>query len=136
MGMFTNDLLFGGERLDKQEWITIGESARESTQVLLLDAVIVSDEVPTELGNASKTNLLIAPLLEGGTVAGEPVTLGTLAAPIAEKARQKTPGDLPAVVCFMTVASKFDNDATVMQFVRRWDGKLPKFEPLPDGLPF
>lgn len=138
MGMFTKDVLFGGERLDKQEWLAIGDSPHNSTPVLLLDCRIVSDEVPTEIGLATKSELLIAPLSENGTKAETPIALNTLAKAIAEKVRAKEEGDLPAVVCFfVTAASKEGySDATVMQFVRRWDGKTPKFEPLPDVIPF
>lgn len=144
MGMFDKDRLYGGERLT--DHVKIGHT-REGTRaepedvenVLLLDCVIVSEEVPTDIGLATKTELLLNKLSEDGTtLEGEPFKVNTLAQAIAEKAKAKTDGDLPAVVCFFVTPSGTEgySDATVMQFVRPWDGKTPKFQPLEEALPF
>jgi hypothetical protein len=132
MGMFDNDVLFGGERLDKH--VTIGTDSTNGERVALLDAVIVSDEVPTSLGNATKTLLKIGKLDKDYKII-EVQDLGTLAKAIADKVRLKEDGDLPAVVSFFTTPSKFDNDATVMQFVSKYDGKVPVSEALKEGIP-
>ncbi len=134
MGMFTKDVLYGGERLDKH--VTIGTGPLDSEKILLLDCGIVSDQVPTDIGMATKTALVICKLSDDGTtLAGEPYEVNTLAQAIAEKARAKAEGDLPAVVCFFVAPAGKEghNDATVMQFVARWDGKTPKFAPVDDN---
>lgn len=137
-GMWDRDILYGGERLDAH--VVIGESSTDPNKesVLLLDIVIVSDEVPTDLGPATKTNLLISKISADGTKPeGDLLEVNTLAQAIAEKARVKNEGDLPAVVCFFKTPSGTEgfSDATVMQFVRRWDGKVPTFTPLQETLP-
>lgn len=135
-GMWDKDVLYGGERLDAH--VRIGDTRAEAEEVLLLDITIVSDEVPTDLGNATKTALVIDKLSADGTKSeGKALEVNTLAQAIAEKARVKQDGDLPAVVCFFKAPSGTEGfqDATVMQFVRRWDGKIPDFRPLQETLP-
>jgi hypothetical protein len=135
MGMWSKDALYGGIRLDQT--VTIGTGPDDSEKVLLLDAVIVSDEVPTDIGFATKTALLINKLsADGTTLEGSPIEVNCLAQSIAEKVKEKADGDMPIVVVFFKVETKFDNDATVMQATNRWDGKVPKFEPLVEGNPF
>lgn len=131
MGMFSKDRLYGGERL--ADHVTIGTSSLDSEQVLLLDAAIVSREVPTDIGFATKTALVIQKLSDDGTTTvGDPFEVNTLAQAIAGKAEEKEEGDLPAKVCFFTVEASKDgfNDAVVMQWCGSWDGKTPKFAPL------
>ena len=138
MGMFTKDRLYGGERLDSH--VGIGTAPTDSEVVLLLDAAIVSREVPTDIGYATKTALLLSKLTDDGTVAETPIEVNTLAQAIADKAAAKEEGDLPCKVCFFVVPAGKEgfNDALVMQWVGPWDGKTPKHDPLPytDTLPF
>ena len=131
MGMWDKDVLYGGERLDKH--VHIGESSLDAEKVLLLDIRVVSKEVPTDIGMATKTELLICKLgADGTTIDGEPFAVNTLASAIGAKAEEADPGDMPAVVNFFVVENSKEgfNDATVMQLVSRWDGKVPKFTPL------
>ena len=131
MGMWTKDVLYGGERLDQH--VHIGETSLDAEKVVLLDIRVVSKEVPTDIGFATKTELLICKLSpDGTTLEGEPIRVNTLAQAIGAKAEEKEEGDLPAVVNFFVVEASKEgfNDATVMQLVSRWDGKVPKFDPL------
>lgn len=134
MGMWQKDKLYGGERLANH--VTIGTSPADSESVALYDIAIISDEVPTNIGNATKTAMVIAK--HDGKKWGEPMTVNTLASAIADKARVVEDGDLPAVVCFFVTPSGTDgyNDATVMQFVRPYTDKVPDFLPLTEAIPF
>jgi hypothetical protein len=137
MGMWDRDILYGGERLDAH--VNVGETRQDAEEVALFDIVIVSDEVPTDLGNATKTALVICKLSADGTkTEGKPLEVNTLAQAVAEKARTKGEGDLPAVVCFFKAPAGTEgfSDATVMQFVRRWDGKVPEYTPLAETIPY
>lgn len=142
MGMFDRDVLYGGLRLDRE--VAIGDRREgkeriDGDNVVLLDAVIVTEEFPTDIGVATKSNLLIGRLDRTGTrIEGDLLEVNTLSGPIGEKVKLKSRGDLPAIVTFfMTDASKDGfNDALVMQGVRRYDGPVPKFEPLREGIPF
>lgn len=144
--MFAKDALMGGKRLDQE--VILGDrrgddasTYRDGEQVVLLDCVIVTDEFPLQDGtHATKSNLLIAKLDGSGTtIQGEPIEVGTLSRPIAEKVRLKGDGsELPAIVTFFwTDASQESfNAALVMQGVRRYDGPVPEFKPLEEGVPF
>lgn len=135
MGMFDKDVLYGGERLDHH--VEIGADSLSAERVLLLDCAIISDEVPTSLGNATKSGLVICKLDKTGTkTEGESMVVNTLASAIGDKVRLKSDGDLPAIVCFFRTESQYDTDATVMQFVGRWDGKTPAFQPIVETIPF
>lgn len=135
-GMFAKDIAYGGDRLDKMVVIgnrRDGVMTEPAEEVVLWDCRHVAD-VTTDLGVARKTELLISRIAsDGTTLEDEPFAVGTLANAIADKIEQRAEGDLPAVVIFfVTPSSKSENnDATVMQFVRRWDGKTPKDTKLP-----
>jgi hypothetical protein len=131
MGMFTNDILYGGTRLDK--YIGIGDLDRVGAEpFILLDCKVLPDRIPTSIGDAEKTLLLIAKLGAEDNLPGDVEVVVTLSQAIAEKARQKADGDLPAVViCHMAESSKEGyNDALVMTFVSPYDGKAINYEPL------
>ena len=138
MGMWTKDQLYGGLRL--ADYVKIGtkeEGPAGGEHVALFDIGIISDEVPTDIGLATKTGLVIGKLDKDLKVT-EVLELNTLAQAIAEKARAKTEGDLPAVVCFFITESSNESysDAVVMQFVSRFDGKVPDFTPVKETIPY
>jgi hypothetical protein len=97
----------------------------------------VADDVPTSLGMASKTMLVLAKRDQGGTFS-DVHTVGTLSSVIAEKVRMRSDGDLPAIVCFMRVTGTHGTEATVMQFIRRprSEESIPEFDALEEPLPF
>lgn len=138
MGMWDKDKLYGGERLDRHVKIgTVEEGSAGAEKVALFDIQIVSDEVPTDLGNATKTAMVIGKLDDSGTKVTEVLEVNTLASAIADKARVAAEGDLPAVVCFFETPAGTEgySDATVMQFVSRYDGKVPDYKPLAETIP-
>jgi hypothetical protein len=128
MGMFTNDILFGGKRLDQE--FRIGSLPDAATydpgeNFILLDCRVLPDKVPTSIGDAEKTVLTVCKLdPETNLPVGDQFDVGTLSQAIAAKAKEKAEGDLPAVVrCHMAQASESGyNDALVMTFVSSYDG--------------
>lgn len=132
MGMFTNDILYGGLRLDKEFRIGDLEGADPGEKFILLDAHVLSTPVPTSIGDARKTVLRVHRLdPETNLPAGDVFDVGTLAQAIASKVDQKEDGDLPAVVrCHMAEArSEEFSDATVMTFVSGYDGPSIDYKP-------
>jgi hypothetical protein len=131
MGMFTNDILYGGMRLD--HFVSIGNLDREGAEpFVLLDCKVLPDKVPTSIGDAEKSLLKIAKLNPETYEVLAVETVGTLSQAIASKVKDKEDGDLPAIViCHMAEASKEGyNDALVMTFVGPYDGKAIKFDAL------
>lgn len=128
MGMFTNDVLFGGKRLDQE--FRIGslpdaDPIDPGENFILTDCWVLPDVVPTSIGDARKTILKVCKLDPTTNLpAGEEYEVGTLSMAIAAKAEQKSDGDLPAVVrCHMApTKAAGNNDAMVMSFVSAYDG--------------
>lgn len=123
MSLFTKDRLYGGTRLD--EAVKLGE------EYVLWDIGIISEEVPTSLGMASKTELVISPVHDSQNY----MRVGTLASAIASKVKEARGdhSDLPAIVQFMRVPSAQEGgqDALVVQFISPWEGDpAPAFTPV------
>lgn len=134
MGMFSKDVLFGGTRLDAVVGIGEKDAPEFAEKVIVLDAQVLSQVVPTDIGNAQKTVLTICRTTDAGLPSGDPFQVGTLASAIAGKVAEGEPGDLPAIVVFFTTTSSFgdQNDALVMQFISRYDGPDINVAPLVD----
>lgn len=81
--------------------------------------------VNTDLGPADKTVLLVSRL----TAPDEKFEVNTLASAIADKAREAEADDFPAVVQLLQVQSNYKGKATVLQFVKPFDGRA-------DDIPF
>lgn len=123
-GMFHEDIVYGGKRLD--------ESVTQGQTYVLFDCGIVAENVETSIGDeGTKVELVLAEYgVESGAV-GAPFKAGTFASAIVAKVKRKQPGDLPAVVQFETVQSKqWGNDAFVMSFVQRYTGDTPETLPV------
>jgi hypothetical protein len=105
MGMFDKDKEIGRE-------LTSTFAEREEFKLL---AVKVDEKaVQTDFGKADKSTLGVQ-RLDGG----EAFEVTSLGGAIANKCKEAAAGDLPAVVCWLTVTSKqFGKDATVLQFIR------------------
>lgn len=112
--MFDKDRLYGGDRLD--------ETFTEDERFILWGAEVLQEPVPTEIGDATKTILLVSKL-ESPT---EKFPVGTLASAIADKARDAEESDFPAVVKYHHVPSSKEGqaDAAVISLV----------EPYTDGV--
>lgn len=132
MGMWTNDVMFGGLRLDEQ--------LEKRVPFVLYDAAITVEEVPTSVGNARKSSMIVQrlkvdtdaahPSRAANEVEGEPFVVNTLASTIAEKVAQASASDFPMVVCWDTIHSeKWDREATVLVPLRKWT------QPVPENLP-
>lgn len=122
-GMWQNDIVFGGEQLEPN--VNMGR------EYVLWDCGIVARNVTTSIGDdGTKGEVVISQLHEGAEdTPSEPRKYGTFASSIVAKIDMRTPGDLPAVVKFEKVESKFDTDAFVMTFVRTWTGDKPAIMP-------
>lgn len=128
MGMFTNDVLFGGKRLDEE--FRIGslpdaDPIDPGENFILTDCWVLPDVVPTSIGDAHKTILKVVKLDPATNLpVGQEFEVGTLSQAIGSKAKQKEDGDLPAVVrCHMAPTKEAGyNDAMVMTFVSAYDG--------------
>jgi hypothetical protein len=94
-GMWRRQKLFGGTRLDK--W------TEYDSPFVLWDARILPDKVPTDLGEATKTELLVSALESPEYLEW----VGTLASPIADMAGEATPDDFPAIVQVVRVPSSY-----------------------------
>jgi hypothetical protein len=137
-GMFEEDIVYGGDRLD--EVVTKGDN------YVLFDCGIVAENVETSLASedgATKVELILAPYGTDHTLSGVPFKAGTFASAIVGKVKRRQDGDLPAVVKFETVQSKqfADREAFVMTFVQRYTGAVPDSLPelsrnLSDTVPF
>lgn len=105
-GMFAKDRLYGGTRLD--EWTDL------NTSFVLWGAHVLDELVPTSVGDARKSILLVA-TMDNPYLVDE---CGTLASAIAEKVDEADESDFPAIVQLMKVKSAtWQTDATVLQFV-------------------
>jgi hypothetical protein len=125
MGMFTNDILFGGARLDQEFTIGNVDNRDGGEPFVLLDCKVLSDAVPTSIGDATKTVLRVVRIdPDSYKVKGPVFDVGTFSMAIAEKAKSKAEGDLPAVVrCHMVPSqTKGNNDALVLSFISAYDG--------------
>jgi hypothetical protein len=108
-GIWERDRLFGGERL---------ADAYEPDQPFVLIDLEVVGQIEVDKTDADKkadkTELQTFDLNSG-----ELRLIGTLSGPIADMARMdRSPDDLPAVVCWESVPSDRGNDANVLRYVR------------------
>lgn len=107
MGMFDKDKEIGA---------SLTQMFSACQPFLLLNARVLPDPVPTEIGPARKTELRVARLSDGESA---PFVVSTLASSIADKASESVPADFPAVVCWNTAHSKkWNTQATVLQWLR------------------
>lgn len=126
MGMFDKDKLYGGLRLDEK--FNIGD------KFVLFNVMVMDARVPTAVGDAEKT-LLVVSYIEGKDKISEAFIVGTLASAIADKAKEAAPDDFPAIVELAKVPSSYQGkdgkgqDATVIQFVSPYSGKVPNSLP-------
>lgn len=125
MGMFQEDIVYGGDRLD--------QVVEKGALYVLFDCGVVAENVETSLQSAegaTKVELILGVFDadEKALNVGQPfIKAGTFASAIVAKVKRKAPGDLPAVVKFETVESKqWGNDAFVMTFVERYSGDAPQ----------
>lgn len=126
MGMFEKDKVFGGKRL-------VGDDSAEfkfGDEFILWDGVIAAENVEfdNDIGKPATKTVLTVSRLESPN---EKFDVGTFASAIAEKVKEKEEGDLPAVVQVLQVPTDM-NDATVIQFVRPWDGSTPLDDAKPE----
>jgi len=109
VGAFGADKLYGN-RMDQT--FDAGE------RFLLVAAKVLENPIPTDIGDARKTEMLVAKLDTEGHPIGGAFKVGTLSSAIADKIDQLVTGELPAVVFWTKVRSKqFKTDATVLQYV-------------------
>lgn len=114
MGMFDNDELYGGERLD--ETFSFGDT------FILWDAEVLTKEVPTEVGNARKSILTVS----REESPDDKFKVGTLASAIADKVADAEASDFPSVVKYHQVhSSKWGTDAAVISLVERYNAEAP-----------
>lgn len=122
--VFDRDILYGGKRLDQE--FAIGEGIANADSFILYHAKVVG-EVQTDIGDATKTILLVAKV-DNPT---ELIECGTLSGPIAQKFATvddlRNDPRMPAVCAVFTTPSSREgySDATVLQFVRTWEGDKP-----------
>jgi hypothetical protein len=110
MSMFDKDRLYGGDRLD--------ETFQFGDKLILWGVEILSDPVPTEVGDATKTILTVSRMEQPD----EKFKVGTLASAIADKAREAEESDFPAVVKYHQVTSeRWGSDAAVLSLVEQYD---------------
>lgn len=136
MGMFDNDIIYGGEQLEP--------SVVLDAEYVLWDAGIVARNVETSLGTDGVKCEVIISQVQGETRSGDqtasvPAAFGTYASSIVSKIERKQDGDLPAVVKFQKIPPKdaAKQEAFVMTFVRKWDGENnPPAAALPALSPF
>jgi hypothetical protein len=102
---------------DKEIGLILQQYVPKREEFILWDASIVRDDFPTDIGPATQVELWIS-LGTDDTRGQHKVRVTTLAAPIAAKVREAEPDDFPAVMFWSTVQSKFNNDATVITYVR------------------
>jgi hypothetical protein len=107
MGMFDKDKEIGN-RIDTEFEI------RED--FILWAAEVSPDLITTEIGDARKTLMEVSRLDEPDIH----FEVTSLASAIADKAELADPSDFPAVVQLRKVASRFGNEALVLQFVRSY----------------
>lgn len=141
MGMFDRDKTLGGLRLDQE--FTIGNADARGPDggevFLLLDCTVLPE--PVDLNNdlppAQKTILRVCRWdADKYRATGEVFDVGTLSQAIAEKAREKSDGDLPALVRAHKAAARNEawNEATVLTFVGPYDGPTIKYNTLEKDL--
>lgn len=110
MGMFDKD---------KEIGLILQSTFPQGRQFIVWSAEIAREDFPTDLGPATQAALEVSNLDEPG----HRFTVTTLASAIVAKVREAEADDFPARV-FWTVArsKKFNQDATVLQFVGPYDG--------------
>lgn len=111
MGMFDKDKSFG---VDVTSVFGLGDP------FILWGAAVDDELVPTSLGDARKTRLVVSTLAD--PAAHREVT--TLASAIADKAAEATPADFPCKVELRSVASSFGGQALVLQWLDNVDDEL------------
>lgn len=118
-GMWTNDIVFGGERLD--------EAVQDGEVFILLDCGIVAENVKTDLGDDAVKSGLVLAKLDGNGKPVKVIAAGTFSQPIATKVKLKRDGDLPALCKTETVPASEEafNDAKVLTFVAPYRDKPP-----------
>lgn len=104
MGMFDKDKEVGN-RIDTEF------DLRE--KFILWGARVASEKVATKIGPATKTIMEVSRLSEPDLH----LEVTSLGSAIASKAEEADESDFPCVVELRKVASKFGNDALVLQFV-------------------
>lgn len=109
MGMFDKD---------KEIGLILTNEFQQGEEFVLHGVSVDAEPVQTSIGPARKTRLMVE-RLDGNHREYEVTTLGSA---IADKAEQAEPSDFPAVVKWLQVKSNFGNDATVLQFVRPYEG--------------
>jgi hypothetical protein len=102
--MFDKDKSFG---VDVTSVFPLGQP------FLLWGAEVLADKIPTALGDASKTRLIVSTLAD--PTDHREVT--TLASAIADKAAEASPDDFPCRVELRKVASSFGGEALVLQWL-------------------
>lgn len=119
MGMFDKDKLYGGERLMKQD----GGHFDYNDEFIVHGVGPLKGTIQTDIGDANKTLMAISKIDSPDSL----IVVGTLSQPIYNKALEAESSDFPAVVKVMQVPASNSayNDATVIQFVRAWDGDVP-----------
>lgn len=133
MGMFTKDRLYGGKRLDQEFEVGTLANPDGGEVFILLDAEVLAEPVPTDIGEATKTVLRVRKLDPSTNLpAGDVFDVGTLSQAVAGKAREKEDGDLPALVRahYVEAGTEGYSDALVLSFVAEWDGPALDFQPL------
>lgn len=111
MGMFDKDKSFG---VDVTSVFGLGDP------FVLWGARVEDELVPTSLGDARKTILVVATLAD--PTSRREVT--TLASAIADKAAEASPGDFPCKVELRKVSSSFGGTALVLQWLDEIDDEL------------
>lgn len=109
MGMFDKDKELGRQMVGAFNY---------GDEFIVWDASVDPDKVPTKLGAASKTRLYVSKLDKPF----DRFEVNTLASAIAEKAAEAEDGDFPAVVQLIQVPGQGGSQATVLQFVKQYDG--------------
>lgn len=109
MGMFDKD---------KEMGLLLTSFFGEREEFIVWSAHIGRDDFPTKLGPAKQAVLEVS----RKDNPGERYTVSTLAGAIADKVQEADDGDFPAVVYWTTAPSRFTGTATVLQFLRAWDG--------------
>lgn len=129
MSMWQEDIVYGGEQLEPNVHVS---TTGDAHHYILWDAGIVAEDVKTSLGDdGTKVEVIISALNTDGTVT-EPAKYGTFASAIVGKVGKKTDGDLPAVIRFEKIDStKYEGQAFVMTFVRRWTALPPEGYEMP-----
>jgi hypothetical protein len=119
---------------DKEIGLIVDRFIGLNTEFILWDARIIREDFPTELGPAVQSQLIVSKMDNPN----ERYETTSLASAIAAKVREADVTDFPAVVQLNKVASKYGNDALVIQFVKPYKARnygSPPRTPAPDPAP-